>query len=74
MTKGLCLYKTLDSMGLSGLPRGYIHVDGLYLQCKHLLLQNHLTNKIQIACGEAMSRGIRMSGSHDQGGHNAHIW
>ena len=45
---------------------------------KDLLLQNCLANQSQILCGAPLGRGneslFAASGSHDQDGHNAHIY
>ena len=45
---------------------------------KHLLPQNHWASHSQILCGASMGRGNKSlfpaSGSHDQDGHQAHLW
>ena len=47
-------------------------------QYKDLLLQNHWASHSQILCGASMGRGNKSlfpaSGSHDQDGHQAHLW
>ena len=45
---------------------------------KHLLSQNHWASHSQIVCGASMGGGNKSlfaaSGSHDQDGHQAHLW